>query len=68
MILYPCHGSRGNQWWQYSHQLHRMKHATTRKCLAVTGDKLVMEECVEGLARQEWVFQGYNSSLALPDV
>jgi len=67
VILYPCHGSRGNQWWQYLPENKRMKHAVSRKCLAVhptIKDKLVMEECSSGVenGRQDWIMEGFNAT------
>ena len=35
VILYPCHGSKGNQWWEYDEANHRLKHALTKKCLTI---------------------------------
>jgi len=72
VILYPCHGSKGNQWWQYLPSDRRMKHAVSRKCLAVhptKKDKLVMEDCrSDGESengRQEWIMEGFNATRQL---
>ena len=31
VILYPCHGQRGNQWWQWEQDTGQLRHAVSRK-------------------------------------
>ncbi|KAK0075594.1 hypothetical protein PV325_006665 [Microctonus aethiopoides] len=64
VILYPCHGSKGNQQWKYNLQTRQIKHGSSEKCLAITESKqrLLMEECSQSVARQRWSFENYDSS------
>ena len=39
VILYPCHGAKGNQWWQYDPTLQRLTHAVTKLCLTMSENK-----------------------------
>ena len=56
VILYPCHGSKGNQYWQYDHYSSTLRHGASRKCLTISvkKDKLQMEECGKDNPRQRW--------------
>ncbi|KMQ97467.1 polypeptide n-acetylgalactosaminyltransferase 9 [Lasius niger] len=64
VILYPCHGSKGNQQWIYSPQTNHIRHGSSDKCLAITESKqqLVMEECSQSAPRQRWSFENYDPS------
>ncbi|XP_043597672.1 putative polypeptide N-acetylgalactosaminyltransferase 9 isoform X3 [Bombus pyrosoma] len=64
VILYPCHGSKGNQQWIYNHQTKQIRHGSSDKCLAITESKqrLIMEECSATAARQRWSFENYDPS------
>ena len=66
VILYPCHGSKGNQFWEYNHQSRTLRHGSSRKCLAINEkkDKLVMESCDRSEARQRWKFGTWNEDKA----
>lgn len=64
VILYPCHGSKGNQYWFYDEDLKLLKHGSSDKCLAINAakSKLVMEPCNADLERQQWSLENYDSS------
>ncbi|KYQ55434.1 Putative polypeptide N-acetylgalactosaminyltransferase 9 [Trachymyrmex zeteki] len=64
VILYPCHGSKGNQQWIYNPQTNHIRHGSSDKCLAITESKqqLVMEECSPNALRQRWSFENYDPS------
>ncbi|KAK1120923.1 hypothetical protein K0M31_010707 [Melipona bicolor] len=64
VILYPCHGSKGNQQWIYNPQTKQIRHGSSDKCLAITESKqrLIMEECSSTAARQRWSFENYDPS------
>ncbi|KAK0174985.1 hypothetical protein PV327_008771 [Microctonus hyperodae] len=64
VILYPCHGSKGNQQWIYNLQTRQIKHGSSDKCLAITESKqrLLMEDCSQSVVRQRWSFENYDSS------
>ena len=67
VILYPCHGSKGNQYWQYDHYTSTLRHGSSRKCLAInrSKDKLLMETCDSGEERQRWKFGSFNPDKAV---
>ena len=69
VILYPCHGSKGSQHWLYNHDTDTLKHAASKRCLAINAkkDKLVMEECNREQPRQRWRFQTFNPSKVIED-
>ena len=64
VILYPCHGSRGNQWWLYDTETRLLKHAVSRRCLVVVDmKKLAMVECDQENNSLKWEVQNYNATL-----
>jgi len=65
IVLYPCHGSRGNQWWTWDTHTGLLKHAVSRKCLTVAEDKkkLNMAECEAVDDKLRWDVQNFNSTL-----
>ena len=65
VILYPCHGSRGNQWWTYDPNTKLLRHMATRKCLTVAGsrDRLTVEECDTKNSGLVWVVENYNQTV-----
>ncbi|XP_055592035.1 putative polypeptide N-acetylgalactosaminyltransferase 9 isoform X2 [Uranotaenia lowii] len=64
VILYPCHGSKGNQYWNYSQSSRLLRHGSSDKCLAIndTKQKLMMVECNSAVEAQKWNFQNYDPS------
>ena len=58
----------GNQYWQYEHETHTLRHGASRRCLAINSkkDKLVMEECNQEQPRQRWRFQTFNKDKVEP--
>jgi polypeptide N-acetylgalactosaminyltransferase len=65
VILYPCHGARGNQWWIFNDEEKTLYHAVSRKCLSISEnkEKLLMEDCTTENSRQRWDMQNYNLTL-----
>ena len=65
VILFGCHGGKGNQHWEYEHVAETLRHVSSAKCLAVneTKDKLVMEKCDSTEGRQRWRFKSYNETI-----
>ena len=63
VILYSCHGSRGNQEWSLE-AWGGVRHPPSGRCLAVaeTRDKLLMEPCSSDQIRQKWRFENLKSS------
>ncbi|XP_065161931.1 putative polypeptide N-acetylgalactosaminyltransferase 9 isoform X1 [Atheta coriaria] len=64
VILYPCHGSKGNQYWEYDLVTKLLRHGSSGKCLAIneSKNKLLMESCDDGFARQRWQLENYDAS------
>lgn len=65
VILYPCHGSKGNQYWIYKEDSKQLLHGASDKCLAISearSPKLLMEECNLDDSRQQWKLENYDSS------
>lgn len=64
VILYPCHGSKGNQYWNYSPSSRLLRHGSSDKCLAIneSKQKLVMADCDASVEAQKWLFQNYDPS------
>ncbi|KAG8222622.1 hypothetical protein J437_LFUL002615 [Ladona fulva] len=40
VILYPCHGSKGNQYWEYNPKTHLIQHGSSKKCLATATEPI----------------------------
>lgn len=79
VMIFPCHGMKGNQEWKYDHQVRksissitnrlqkgRLLHAVTNKCLEMSKDgaKLLMTACDESSKYQQWKFKDYNEEKA----
>ena len=78
VVLFSCHGSRGNQEWQWQPHNNmpeeeegegwtgRLRHGISGKCLAVSElrDRLVMEPCRAVALRQLWRFGSFNRTAA----
>lgn len=64
VILYPCHGSLGNQQWFYDEHKKLVRHGSSGKCLGINkaSTNLTMEQCVEGVPRIQWSLENYNPS------
>jgi hypothetical protein len=64
VILYPCHGSKGNQFWDYNKTTKLLRHGSSDKCLAINEakNKLLMEQCDGDSARQQWSLENYDAN------
>ena len=64
VILFTCHGGKGNQEWEYNHDLMVLRHPSTNKCLTLAEkkDKVLMEPCQpeNPNPRMKWKFQTVN--------
>ena len=62
VILYPCHGSKGNQFWEYDADTKLIRHGSSDKCLGINEakDKLLMEHCDSDADHQKWQLENYN--------
>ncbi|KAI5744511.1 hypothetical protein M8J76_002978 [Diaphorina citri] len=63
VILYPCHGSKGNQYFEYDYKRRLIFHGTSKKCLAISTNKLklTMQDCDEERSNQRWDFENYEA-------
>ncbi|XP_059607469.1 putative polypeptide N-acetylgalactosaminyltransferase 9 isoform X2 [Phlebotomus argentipes] len=64
VILYPCHGSKGNQFWSYNQDTKQIRHGSSEKCIAINEakTKVMMEECSAEKEHQKWQMQNYDPS------
>lgn len=64
VILYPCHGSKGNQFWTYVQDTKQIRHGSSEKCIAINEakNKVIMEECDSMKEQQKWQMQNYDPS------
>ena len=65
IILFSCHGGKGNQEWSYNHETMTLKHPTSGKCLTLATDKkkLQMEKCDINNEQQRWKFGSFNGTI-----
>jgi polypeptide N-acetylgalactosaminyltransferase len=70
VILFSCHGMRGNQHFVYDPKTHHILHVSTRLCLDCdTESKIIfMEQCDTSSKTQQWSFRSYNETLILKDL
>jgi polypeptide N-acetylgalactosaminyltransferase len=57
VMIYPCHGMKGNQEWIYGPD-NTLRHGNTNMCLGLSedGTKLDMKPCT-GVDRQIWYWK-----------
>lgn len=62
VVLYPCHGSKGNQYWSYDRRTKQLRHGSSDKCLAINEakNKLVMEPCEKFVLKQQWELENFD--------
>lgn len=65
VVLYPCHGGRGNQYWQVlpvrenDTSVLQIRHVTSNYCLESEVETLsvVANLCVPGSRAQQWIWE-----------
>ena len=64
VVLYTCHGSRGNQEWRWE-GWGGLLHLLSGRCLAVSErqDTLLMEPCSRDDKRQQWSLENFNKTV-----
>ncbi|CAH1777487.1 unnamed protein product [Owenia fusiformis] len=64
VILYSCHGMKGNQFFKYNINTKQLFHPVSRQCLdADAGSKEVfMNPCDDNSKTQQWTFQTINTA------
>ncbi|CAF3391363.1 unnamed protein product [Rotaria socialis] len=70
IILFTCHGMRGNQHFAYDINNHHIIHVSTHLCLNCDLDSrlIFMEKCDGKSKTQRWSFYSYNETLILKDM
>ena len=77
VMLYGCHGSRGNQEWRWEPvdgeeedgkegATGQLRHRTSGQCLGVSAgrDRLLMAACRPAAPEQTWRFSNFNRTAA----
>ncbi|KAI6176609.1 Polypeptide N-acetylgalactosaminyltransferase [Aphelenchoides bicaudatus] len=66
VMIFPCHGMKGNQEWKYDHKNRQLLHVVSGKCMEMSrdGSRLLMVQCEQGNAYQNWTFQDYSEDKA----
>ncbi|KZS05225.1 Polypeptide N-acetylgalactosaminyltransferase 9 [Daphnia magna] len=67
VILYPCHGAKGNQYWEYDPETNFVQHGSSKNCLAISEDKkkITVEKCSEENPRIKWKFEKFEATKKL---
>lgn len=62
IILYPCHGSQGNQYWKYDVEKQWIIHGVNPRCLDCDpgAQRLFVTQCDEASKTQKWRFENIN--------
>lgn len=62
VMLYWCHGLKGNQQWLYDESTKLIQHTITGKCLTIHENQksLTMEPCNEN-ERFKWYIENYDA-------
>lgn len=62
VVLFPCHGSKGNQFWTYNAKTKQLRHGSSEKCLSINAakSKPVMLECDAHKDSQKWTLENYD--------
>nr|XP_018908725.1 PREDICTED: putative polypeptide N-acetylgalactosaminyltransferase 10 [Bemisia tabaci]XP_018908726.1 PREDICTED: putative polypeptide N-acetylgalactosaminyltransferase 10 [Bemisia tabaci] len=65
--LYPCHGSKGNQFWRYNPDKMILIHGTSGRCLDCDlGRKTIfVTHCDSTSESQKWIFKNFNRTALL---
>lgn len=66
LILYMCHGQRGNQWWKYNIETKHLYHPMSKACLDcdVERKQIFMMPCDKSSVTQRWIWSHVNETLA----
>jgi len=66
VILYNCHGMRGNQWFKFNVDTKQLYHPVSAQCLDCDGGskEIFMSRCDINSRTQQWRFEKVNTTLA----
>ncbi|KAI7815551.1 N-acetylgalactosaminyltransferase [Rhyzopertha dominica] len=65
IVLYPCHGMKGNQYWRYDVEKQWFIHGGNPRCLDCDpgSRKLYVTSCDEDSKTQRWRFENVNLTM-----
>ena len=65
ILLFECHGLRGNQEFRYNHKSMQILHAISNSCLDSNKERkeIFINKCDASLNSQKWQFEFYNKTL-----
>ncbi|ELU14019.1 hypothetical protein CAPTEDRAFT_197005 [Capitella teleta] len=69
VILYNCHGMKGNQWFKYDTETSQVFHPISRHCLDCDAERkeIFMSSCDKDSNTQKWKFEKVNLEQAKKD-
>ncbi|XP_064607959.1 putative polypeptide N-acetylgalactosaminyltransferase 10 [Liolophura sinensis] len=64
VILFSCHGMKGNQWWKYNMDTNQLKHVISNQCLDADAERkdVYMNPCDTDSNTQKWTFGNVNET------
>ncbi|XP_071951466.1 polypeptide N-acetylgalactosaminyltransferase 10-like [Antedon mediterranea] len=65
-ILFPCHGSGGNQLWVYNEEHQLLYHKMSRHCLdssTTSKPSIFLSKCSKTKPSQKWIFETIDHNL-----
>ncbi|KAF6024533.1 GALNT10 [Bugula neritina] len=64
IIIFNCHGMKGNQFWKYNLETNQLYHQVSNLCLDCNRDtkELYMSKCEDSVVSQKWEFTKMNST------
>lgn len=67
IVLYPCHGMKGNQYWKYDMEKQWFVHGGNPRCLDCDPGrkKIFVTACDENSKTQKWRFENVNLTMIL---
>ncbi|XP_074650053.1 putative polypeptide N-acetylgalactosaminyltransferase 10 isoform X2 [Tubulanus polymorphus] len=64
VILFACHGMKGNQFWKYNVDTKQVYHVSSSRCLDSNGDtkEIYIANCDANSKTQRWSFKTVNET------
>ncbi|XP_067943825.1 putative polypeptide N-acetylgalactosaminyltransferase 10 [Watersipora subatra] len=58
IVIFNCHGMKGNQFWKYNLKTHQLYHQVSNQCVDCNREtkELYMSHCDESISTQKWLF------------
>ena len=69
VVLYHCHGMKGNQYFKYNIDTQQLYHPVRQQCLDGNAERkeLYMNPCESDNQNQKWKFEKINRNLAIKE-